>query len=140
MTIKTLTEVPSTRLDFVRREWGFADLEQYGRIIDWKPTKLFIQAFDHDELIGDLELLIQGGVMHIEDLIIHHDWQRKGVGRTLMLEAEKIAREQKLHKIYLETGENWPARKFYDSLGYIKNGELPNHLIGVTYVIYTKFL
>jgi ribosomal protein S18 acetylase RimI-like enzyme len=57
-----------------------------------------------------------------------------------MERAEAIAKQYKLHKVYLDTGKNWKAAKFYESLGYKKTGELPKHLEQQDYIEYSKFL
>jgi ribosomal protein S18 acetylase RimI-like enzyme len=57
-----------------------------------------------------------------------------------MERAEAIAKQYKLHNVYLDTGKNWKAAKFYESLGYKKTGELPKHLEQQDYIEYSKFL
>ena len=78
--------------------------------------------------------------MHIEAIIIKHDNYGHGVGKMLMEKAEILATENKLHKIYLETGKTWDATRFYEALGYQVTGELPNHFENQDYVEYSKFL
>lgn len=126
--------------DFAGKEWDIADLKHYGKEVDWTTHARFIQAYEGDDLVGALELEYEAGVMHIEDLIVSHSHHRKGIGKALMKKAEEIAREAKLHKIFLETGEEWEAREFYEKLGYIKTGDLPKHSGGHDYVQYSKIL
>jgi ribosomal protein S18 acetylase RimI-like enzyme len=121
-------ELPEVKV-FAGEEWNIADKKHYGEEVDWEDHKLFIQAYEDEKLVGALELKYQAGVMHISDLIVDHNNQRKGIGQG-----------KNLHKIYLETGETWEARKFYENLGYKKTGELPNHYGNQTYVQYSKIL
>lgn len=78
--------------------------------------------------------------MYIDELIIKQEQQGKGIGKMLMHKAEEIAGQQKLHKIYLDTGKDWPAVKFYESLGYQKTGELLKHFESIDYIVFSKFL
>ena len=125
---------------FQENEWQPADIEHFGRTIDWKKEKKILKALEGAKLVGVLELTIQSGVMHIDSLIVKHDRQGQGIGKELMEKAESVARQNKLHKIYLDTGKNWGAVKFYEALGYIKTGELPKHLELQDYVEFSKFL
>jgi len=34
----------------------------------------------------------------------------------------------------------WKARKFYESIGYIKEADLPDHYFHHDFVVYSKFL
>ncbi|HVT01490.1 MAG TPA: GNAT family N-acetyltransferase [Patescibacteria group bacterium] len=138
--IKILDNLSDDAISFVKDEWTKADVVHFGRKIQWSKEKKVFQAYENDIIVGVLELTIQAGVMYIDEVIIKQDKQGQGLGRTIMQKAEDIAREQKLHKIYLDTGKDWPAAKFYEALGYEKTGELPNHFENADYVVYSKFL
>lgn len=125
---------------FQRDEWEPADLEHFGRMIDWKKETKVFKATDNNEVVGILELTIQSGVMHVDSLIVKHKRHGQGIGKALMKKAEDLALQRKLHKIWLDTGKNWPATKFYESLGYEKTGDLPKHLERQDYIEYSKFL
>jgi len=121
--------------EFQKKEWEPADIEHFGRIIDWKKETKVLKALDNNKLVGVLELTIQSGVMHIDSLIVKHERHGHGIGKALMVKAESIASKHKVHKIYLDTGKNWHATKFYEALGYEKTGELPKHLEQQDYVV-----
>lgn len=80
-------------------------------------------AITDDKVVGTASLLIeqkfirQGGrVGHIEDVAIHKDYQRQGIGRMLMELLEIEARSKGCYKIILDCHEsNIP---FYEKLGY----------------------
>ena len=138
--IQPVEEIDKEIEDFQKEEWEPADMAHFGRIINWEKHNQIFTARENGKLVGVLELCIQAGVMHIEAVIIKHDNYGKGVGKSLMEKAEIIAFENKLHKIYLETGKTWEATKFYEALGYQVTGELPNHFENQDYVEYSKFL
>jgi ribosomal protein S18 acetylase RimI-like enzyme len=124
---------------FQIEEWKKADLDHFGREIDWEKEIRVILAKEGKQVVGMLEIKIKAGVMHIESLIVEHNHYRQRIGRSLLLKAETIAREFKVHKIFLETGADWQARKLYESFGFQKTGDLPNHYEGRDYVEYSKF-
>jgi ribosomal protein S18 acetylase RimI-like enzyme len=140
ITIRITENVSSEIEVFQKEAWQSADMEYFGRMVDWKKEKQILQAIENEVLVGVLELIIQAGVMHIESVIVKKDKQGQGIGKQLMEKAEAIAKENKLHKLYLETGKNWKATTFYENLSYEKTGDLPKHFKGQDYVEYSKFL
>lgn len=138
--IQIADTISEDAVDFVKNEWKNAGIVHFGRIVNWKKEKKTLQAIEENEIVGVLELTMQAGVMYIDELIIKQDRQGHGIGKTLMEKAEELARERKLHKIYLDTGKTWLATKFYEALGYQKTGELPNHFEHADYIIYSKLI
>jgi len=56
---------------------------------------------------------------HIEDIVVEKRLQREGIGRRLMEEAARWAREQGATQVVLTVWRgNAAAQKFYESLGY----------------------
>lgn len=140
ISIKIIPDTTAHIIEFLKQEWDIANITHFGKPVEWKKEKQTLQAFENDKLVGVLELVMQTGVMHINEIIIKHTHQQQGIGKSLMRKAEEIARQNHMHKIYFETGTDWPARKFYESLGYEKTGDLPKHWVQHDFVIYTKFL
>ncbi len=138
--IQVLDSLSQDAITFVKEEWTQADVAHFGHVVDWKKEKMALEAKEDDVLLGVLELTIQAGVMYIDELIVKKESYGHGVGKMLMEKAETIAKEKKLHKIYLDTGAAWPATKFYEALGYKKTGDLPQHLGKQDYVVYSKYL
>ncbi len=127
-------------VEFLKREWHIAEIEYFGKTLDWGKGKIYIEAFEKKEPVGILECSIQAGVLHIKSIIVKQTRRKQGIGELLMKEAEKIAREKKAHKLFLQTGKTWSTNSFYQKLGYIKTGELPNHFAHKDYVEYSKFI
>jgi histone acetyltransferase (RNA polymerase elongator complex component) len=140
VTIQIKQKMTPSVFSFVKREWTTADLKYRGEVINWKNNKRVLSIYENKELIGVLELSYVAGVMHIEEIIVAFSHHKKGIGTMLMKQAEEIAKKEKLHKIYLETGKPWGVSAFYEKLGYVKTGELPKHNCGQDYIQYSKFL
>lgn len=136
-----ITEKVSPKiLEFLKKEWKTADIKYRGKEMTWLKTNKVLTAYEDQTLVGVLELNYVAGVMYIEEIIVAFDYHKKGIGTLLMKNAEDIAREAGLHKIYLETGKTWGIASFYENLGYIQTGEMPKHSGGQDYVQYSKFL
>jgi len=62
--------------------------------------------------------LIHNGssVLHIEDVIVHPEHQRKGLGKMMMDKAKQIAVDNNCYKIILDCTEQ--NKKFYESCGF----------------------
>lgn len=62
--------------------------------------------------------LLHGGssVLHVEDVIVHPDFQKRGLGRRMMEKAKKVAEAHGCYKIILDcTSDNKP---FYEACGF----------------------
>ena len=79
------------------------------------------------------------GWMFIELLFVPERLRGKGVGRQLMADAERIAREKGLVGIRLDTFE-FQARGFYEKLGYVVFGEIADHPPGSSRYFLSKRL
>ena len=62
--------------------------------------------------------LIHNGssVLHIEDVIVNPQHQKKGLGKMMMEKAKQIAVENNCYKIILDCTED--NKKFYESCGF----------------------
>ncbi len=88
--------------------------------------KIFVATNSEDKIVGSTTLLIEqkftheGGLAgHIEDVVVHGTYQRKGVGTALMKRAVEAAKEAGCYKVILDCSEkNVP---FYEKLGFKKH-------------------
>lgn len=86
---------------------------------------LTLLAYAGDEAIGllnafeTLSTFRAKPLINIHDIAVTASWQRKGVGRALMLALENVARERDCCKLTLEVLENnFNAQKLYRELGF----------------------
>lgn len=80
---------------------------------------------------------------HITNIAIAGDYRGAGMGKTLMLELEKVARTKKALRILLEVRPtNEAARHMYKSLGYVDTGLRKAYYSdnGEDAILMTKFL
>lgn len=125
---------------FSESEWRAVDTEHYGADAGWTESNFVVEARDKDEIIGILEASVLNGVARIGNVIVSRSHARQGIGRQLMHAFEEKVKENGAHKIYLITGKGWIAESFYLSLGYTKEGDLPNHFRHQDFVAYSKFI
>lgn len=124
--------------EFNDREWVGADLKYYGKTSEWIKEKYFFKAEEDGKIVGAIAGKYEEGVLYIDDVIVAKDKRNLGIGKALVKKAEVYGKEMGGHKAYLITGKNWEVRKFYESLGFVKTGELLNHYRHVDFVIYEK--
>lgn len=85
-------------------------------------TYTFLKAEYRDKVIGSVKAKVNDGYCWIGKLIVHPDFQRKGIGRRLLLEAESLFPEVK--EFHLFTGSKSIGNiSLYESIGYEKKEE-----------------
>jgi len=140
----TLLKNSTKRLtDFKKREWEIIHPKHYGEKLNWSywdVKKVRIKAEEGGKIVGGLSGHIMAGVFNIDELIIDHEKRGLGIGKALMLKAEKYANKNKVHIIYLETGESWKAVRFYEKLGFKKVTLLKKFYSKKNFWLMTKYL
>jgi ribosomal protein S18 acetylase RimI-like enzyme len=63
----------------------------------------------------------------IKKLLVHPQFQRRGIGRRLMTEIEQVARRLGRTLLTLDTRSGDKGETLYQSLGYITAGLIPNY-------------
>ncbi|MBC3207340.1 GNAT family N-acetyltransferase [Pseudomonas sp. SWRI111] len=63
----------------------------------------------------------------VQKLLVREDARRRGLGQQLMSALELEARHLKRGLLYLDTEAGSPAEAFYQALGYIRAGEIPDY-------------
>ncbi len=125
---------------FNEETWHGVDFEHFGKRVEWKERKFRFKALDGKRIVGTISGKFESGVLHVGALIVDESERGKGIGKALMLKAEEFGAKLGAHKIFLETGSDWKACKFYESIGYKKEADLPDHYYHIDHVIYSKYL
>ncbi len=126
--------------DFSEREWRAADIEHYGKPANWRKHKFILKAIDGSTTVGVIKIKTESGVADIESIIVAMDKQGQGIGKALMLEAEKLAKKSGCHIVELVTGADWKAVKFYEALGYKKLSFIKNYYHKKDFIELVKYL
>ena len=139
---------PSAALVALRRG-GFADLDALAALdaaafpLIWHFSAaalrpLLLQgtlqtAWYGDELVGYSLITFNGALAHVARLAVHPQWQGRGIGRQLMLEALHAAVAADCRCVVLNTQtDNQPSQRLYRSLGFRTTGE--------EFAVFTKLL
>lgn len=129
--------------EFKKHEWELIHPEHFGEKLDrgyWTYKNVNIKAEENGKILGGLNGHYMAGVLYIAELIIAHDKRGTGVGKELISQVEKLARDNNVHLIYLETGKNWKAVKFYEKLGYKKKTLIKKFYSKKDFWLMTKYL
>lgn len=101
----------------------------FSRIKKYPDYRIYVATTER-EIIGTFALLIMDNLAHlgapsgvIEDVVVHKDWQRKGIGRRIMNFAMDYCRESGCYKVTLSSNlKREGAHRFYESLGFQRHG------------------
>jgi ribosomal protein S18 acetylase RimI-like enzyme len=69
-------------------------------------------------VLGWNERWTRGWHFHLKEMCVATALQRQGIGRRLIDELENRLAGRGVHRVFLETGESAPARRFYEASGY----------------------
>lgn len=100
-------------------------LEDYDGSFLPKPLggQIQIGAFDGEQLIGGLDASMTSfRILYVSSLFVDEDYRQKGIGKSLMEEAERRAKELGADMIRLDTFD-WQGRDFYESIGFRRVGQ-----------------
>jgi len=141
MKIKTISKNNNKLKLFNQSEWPNANIENYGHSKDWNAKNFVFAVIDESKnIVGTLGMKVEGGVGYIGTMLVAKKHRNKGIGKLLMNHARNIAKEQNAHKIFLQTGLNWPSVNFYRKLGYKITGKLKDHYFHLDFIELSLFL
>lgn len=103
--------------------------------INYEQFKIFVESLcnnhiiivieDNNKIIGSGTLLIEnkvihnmGSVGHIEDIVIHNNYRKQGLGKKLIDELINISIQSNCYKIILDCNEK--NLNFYQNSGFTK--------------------
>ncbi len=120
--------------------WHAEDIAHYGHPVEWQEKDFRFKAEESGKIIGTISGKHESGVLYIGAIIVDETARNKGVGRALIARVEQFGKKLGAHKIWLTTGKDWKAGKFYEKIGFGKTADLANHHFHHDFVIYTKFI
>lgn len=120
--------------------WPVADTEHYDKDIHFFKEEFTLIATETDTIIGYITVVVDTGVAHLEPLMVTPERIGQGIGSALLATAEEKAKSLGAHKIWLETGSTWKAKKFYEKHGYTVRTVLPQHHGNQDFVLMDKML
>ncbi|HEY1164104.1 MAG TPA: GNAT family N-acetyltransferase [Chitinophaga sp.] len=99
-----------------------------------RGERVVLGAFEGAGLLGTVTLLLdcppnQPHRAEIAKMMTRMQHRNRGIARALALEAERIAIERGKTLINLDTAADEGAAGFYEKLGYLKAGEIPDYAL-----------
>jgi ribosomal protein S18 acetylase RimI-like enzyme len=111
------------------RDFGRTKIVAFGEVMDIDQMPALV-AVRYEDPSGALAYRLHGDALHIVALATDPMWQRSGVARHLVAEAELIARRLNLQKLVVATtNDNLPALYFYQRRGYRLTHFVPSSII-----------
>jgi GNAT superfamily N-acetyltransferase len=101
----------------------------FERMNAYPNYKIFV-ATAQDQIVGAFALLIMDNLAHmgapsgvVEDVIVHPEWRRRGIGKLMMASAAERCQKFGCYKMALSSNRSrGAAHRFYESLGFEKHG------------------
>lgn len=104
------------------------DNDSFHKVLN-NPSNFILIAEDGGVITGFLTFSVRDVIRYpkqiaeVDELFVLEEYRKHGVGKQLMEQMEKKAKELNCHKIFIESAtEREAAHKFYESLGYKNNG------------------
>ena len=120
-----------------KRLWD-AFWKTHGKKRSYQKLKYIIEEKSKD--VGYIHLIISGGLMKVEDIIIEEQHRRKNIGNKIMGFIDRLAKKKKCHKIRLETSPDFMPRAFhlYKKYGFKKEASLRKDMHNRNWIIMSK--
>ncbi|MBA3976774.1 MAG: GNAT family N-acetyltransferase [Nitrosopumilus sp.] len=119
-TLSNLSEVGKLANDTIRK------MEILREIRDKNYRIVIAEDKQNHQIVGSATLLIEqkfihngGKAGHIEDVVTRKGYEGKGIGKEILKELIKIAKDNECYKIILDCDEK--LIKFYEKIGFKKN-------------------
>lgn len=139
-TLEDLPQLVDLLYDLFSHEGDFVPdrtrQERGLRLILEQPNRgrIFVYRWN-DQIIGMVNLLFtistaEGGfVVLLEDVIVHHEYRGRGVGRQLLTHALEYAKKKEFLRVTLLTDRlNEEGHEFFKKLGFFKSQMIPLRL------------
>jgi N-acetylglutamate synthase-like GNAT family acetyltransferase len=109
---------------------GQAINQFHAQTVPHDPQRFALLLRDDDnQLVAGLSGLLSWQWLFVEALWVSDNWRSRGIGRSLLLQAEAHAVTTGCHSVWLDT---FQARDFYQALGYQQFGALDDYPVGQT--------
>jgi ribosomal protein S18 acetylase RimI-like enzyme len=112
-----------------------------------ETNEFYFVAEENGKVVGVVTGTIQrgneneGGLVRLGEICVHPNYQRKGIGKTLLNRVVEYSKEQKCHKITLYTLPVLiPALNLYIKLGFVPEAYLRKEWWGVDFIKMSRWL
>lgn len=97
--------------------WGAYTRDPESLLRAVRGSSYVVGAWYGDELIGLVRALSDGEVIcYVQDILIHPDWQRRGIGRALM--SDCLDHFAQVRQVVLLTDDEERQHAFYEAMGF----------------------
>jgi ribosomal protein S18 acetylase RimI-like enzyme len=99
-----------------------------------RGDRILLAAFLDTQVVGTVQIVSasapnQPHRADVAKLLVHRSARGLGIARSLMQHAEEASRLTGKTLLVLDTATGGAAEKLYDSMGWTRVGEIPNHAL-----------
>ncbi|MES2430622.1 MAG: GNAT family N-acetyltransferase [Bacteroidota bacterium] len=107
------------RYEILRKPLGLEFRQEY---LDQDMNDILIAAFEEEKMLGCCILTpLEQGAVRLRQMAVHKKLQGKGIGESIMMFAENIARDKGYKKMMMHARDN--VIGFYEKFGYKIKGD-----------------
>ena len=130
------TSNPTTKdIDFLTQKLN-EETSAFGNV---RNFAFFIRD-ENDAVIAGCNAFVIYNVIHVDQLWVHPEYRRQGVGSKIMESVHEYARNNGFKMITVNTMSFLEAVKFYESLGYEKDYQRPGYAKNSSFILFKKNL
>ena len=97
-------------------------------------------ARDGGATCGAATFRVAASLAHVESILVEPKHRRRGVGRQLLAEGERIANYYNCHKMTAMVPHRSSAQAFFEACGYREEAVLAQHTFKLDVALLRKFL
>ena len=120
MRIQPYSHYDETEILTLYRSVGWSNYYEHPEMLakSFDHSLCILSAWEEDRLLGLIRAVGDGhSIVFIQDLLVHPDHQRRGVGTALM--RELLRRYAHVYQIQLVTDNTEKTKAFYRSMGLV---------------------
>lgn len=106
-------------------------------VLQEKGTHFNVFAKDNEQVVGGALVWQQSDALYIDILWLSENYRNKGIGTKIISMIDKVAQENKIPKIFVDTYE-FQAQGFYQKHGFKDIGTIPEYLLGFDRIFLRK--
>ena len=101
-----------------------------------------LKIVDNGKIIGVVSSIIEGGVLHVDNIIITERYRGKKIGHKIMEYLDNVAIKNKCHKIRLETSKEFMQNAYhlYKKYSFKEETIIKNDWFNKEWIILSKFI
>ena len=106
----------------------------------WHEQSYGFAAMDGERIVAAATLRVAASLGHVDRVVVHPEYRRRGIGKTLLAQTADVANYYNCHKMTIVVPHLGTAQKFFEACDYHVEAVLPQHTFKLDMAVMRKFL